>query len=146
MRLIVAILVLSSLFISEKFSAQSFDKTINFQCAGTVRISKARGDKSVWRDKPYQFNGAVYLSVRNGLVLNETHNFVRTGYLLKSGRPQFVGLSMDSEFALYEGDTYFIKIHLNENDVWFMQKQNKPLGRNGIRELWQRLSPKENKT
>jgi len=143
MRLLIAVMALSFLFISDEYPAQSFDKTMNFQCAGTVRIAKAKGEKTVWREKPYQFNGTVHLSVRDGVVLDETHNFVRTGYLLKNGRPQFVGLSMDSEFALYEGDSYFIKIQVNDNDAWFMQKYNKPLGKNGSRELWQRLSSVE---
>ena len=73
MRLLIAVMALTSVFFYSGASAQSFDETLNFQCAGTVRIAKAKGDRTIWRERPYQFNGNVHLTVRDGRVLNETH-------------------------------------------------------------------------
>ena len=143
MRILIGLLVFTFMVTSQSSSAQSFDNTINFRCAGTVKIAKDKGRRTVWRERPFQFNGKVHLSVRDNVVLDETHNFVRSGFLLNNGRPRFVGLSIDSQFALYESDSYYLKIHINDDQVWFMQKYNKPLGANGSRELWQRLSDVE---
>jgi hypothetical protein len=143
MRILIGLLVFTFIATSQSSSAQSFDDTINFRCAGTIKIAKDKGRRTVWRERPYQFNGKVHLSVRDGVVLDETHNFVRSGFLLNNGRPRFVGLSIDSQFALYESDSYYLKIHVDDNQVWFMQKYSKPLGTNGSRELWQRLADVE---
>lgn len=126
--------------VSTESRAQTFDTTLHFRCAGTVKIAKDRGRKTVWRERVYQINGHVHLAVRDGRVINETHNFVRTGYLWHNGRPKFSGLSIDGQFALYEAEYYYLKIPVNGTDVWFMQKYNKPLGVGGSNQLWQRLS------
>jgi len=127
------------LMLSPETEAQSHDSTSRFRCAGSVKIACERGRKTIWRNRFYQLNGNVHLSVRDGQVLNETHNFVMTGFLQKGRQPRFTGISLDGQFALYENEHFYLRIPLEGETVYFMQKYFKPLGTNGSRDLWQPL-------
>ena len=139
MKWIAPILFAFMLLLSHQSEAQSFDTTARFRCAGSVKIACERGRRTIWRNRFYQLNGNVHLSVRDGQVINETRNFVMTGFLQRGRQPRFTGLSLDGEFALYENEHYYLRIPINGEKVYFMQKYFKALGADGSRDLWQPL-------
>lgn len=78
--------------------------------------------------------------VSNQNLVNETHNFNRSGYLSRGGRLRLIGLTADMEYILYENEMFFLKIPRETGgSIYFKQKMNVPAGSQDVLASWQLL-------
>lgn len=121
---------------------QGADKeTFECSCTGTVQVGEPqRRGKIRWRQRQFMFNVWQNTFVSRNNLVNETHNFNRSGYLSKGGRLRLVGLTADMEYVLYENDLFFLKIPRKQGgNIYFKQKMNVPIGSQDVLAGWQIL-------
>jgi hypothetical protein len=134
------LLITLSILAMNSFQAQSLDTTLHYNCGGNLKVACEKRGKIQWMTRSYHFNGFINVAIRNGVVINEVKNFVRSGYISRGRQPRLVGLTMDGKYLLYESAEFFFRFPLEGYEpVMFAQKFNRPIGNDGSTYLWQEL-------